>query len=159
MLLQSSRAVGVSVLQNGQTSSYQAARKVLLTSGAIGTPRLPQLSGIGPADHLASVGIPVAHDLPGVGENLQDHLDLCVLATCTGPHSYDGVQRWDRFAWAGLQYLQFKTGPVAASLFETGGFWYADPAAAPLIDPNYWSDPHDFGMSLQGLAMARDVLP
>ncbi len=204
-----SRATGVDVRQNGQTKSYNAAREVLLTSGAIGTPRLLQLSGIGPADHLASVGISVAHDLPGVGSNLQDHLDLCVLAECSGPHSYDGVQRWDRSALAGLQYLLFKTGPVAASLFETGGFWYADPTAAypdtqfhfgqgsgiekgivklnsagitlnsaylrprsrgtvrlgsadplaaPLIDPNYWSDPHDLEMSLRGLQMARDIL-
>jgi choline dehydrogenase-like flavoprotein len=167
------------------------------------------LSGVGPADHLRDIGVQPIHDLQGVGENLQDHVDLCVLAECTGPHSYDGVQRLDRSIRAALQYLLFRSGPVAASLFETGGFWYADPAAdwpdtqfhlgqgsgiekgiasidgwgitlnsaylrprsrgtvrlasadpmaAPLIDPNYWSDPHDLQMSLKGLAMARDIL-
>lgn len=187
----------------------RARREVILSAGAIGSPRLLLLSGIGPADHLRKVGVPVVHDLPGVGENLQDHVDLCVLEECTGPHSYDGVQRLDRSALAALQYLLFRSGPVAASLFETGGFWYADPqapwpdtqfhlgqgsgiekgiasvngwgitlnsaylrpksrgtvrlasddpAAAPLIDPNYWAEPHDLEMSLRGLQMAREIL-
>jgi choline dehydrogenase-like flavoprotein len=68
----------------------------------------------------------VTHDLPGVGGNLQDHLDLFVIAECTGDHTYDNVAKLHRSAWAGLQYLLFKKGPVASSLFETGGFWYAD---------------------------------
>ena len=167
------------------------------------------LSGIGPADHLRQVGVTVEHDLPGVGENLQDHVDLCVLAECSGPHSYDGVKRWDRTVLAGLQYLLTRTGPVASSLFETGGFWYggasdgwpdiqfhlgqgsgiekgiaaingsgitlnsapvrpksrgtvrlasADPAEAPLIDPNYWAEPDDLDLSLRGLEIARELL-
>ncbi len=74
--------------------------------------------------------MPVAHDLPGVGETLQDHLDLFVIAECTGDHTYDNVAKLHRTIWAGLQYLLFKKGPVASSLFETGGFWYADPTAA-----------------------------
>ena len=188
---------------------HHARSEIIVTSGAIGSPRLLMLSGLGPADHLRQVGIQVVHDLPGVGGNLQDHLNLCVLAECTGPHSYDGVLRWDRMLLAGLQYALFRSGPVAASLFETGGFWHvgadaewpdmqfhlgqgsgiekgiaaidgwgitlnsaytrprsrgsvrlasADPAAAPLIDPNYWSDPHDREMSLRGLSMARALL-
>ena len=200
------RATGVE-LMNGE--GLVAEREVILASGAIGSPRLLLLSGIGPAEHLRRVGVPVAHDLPGVGQNLQDHVDLSVLAECTGPHSYDGIKRLDRTILAGLQYLLFKSGPVAASLFETGGFWYADPqagspdiqfhfgqgsgiekgiatikgsgvtlnsallrpksrgtvqlassdpAAAPLIDPNYWADPDDLEMSLKGLEMAREIL-
>ena len=203
------RATGVEAAVGGQVAAYRARREVIVTSGAIGSPRLLMLSGIGPADHLRAAGVEVVHDLPGVGENLQDHLDICALAECTGPHSYDGVQRIDRTILAGLQYLLFRTGPVTSSLFETGGFWYADPtarspdiqfhfgqgsgiekgivaidgagitlnsafmrprsrgtvrlasadpAAAPLIDPNYWSDPHDLEMSLRGLQMARDIL-
>jgi choline dehydrogenase-like flavoprotein len=167
------------------------------------------LSGIGPADHLRSVGVPVVHDLPGVGANLQDHLDLCTISECTGRHTYDGVDRLDRTLLAGLQYVLTKTGPVTASLFETGAFWYADaaarspdiqfqlgqgsgiekgivkidgagvtlnsaflrprsrgtvrlasadPAAAPLIDPNYWDDPWDREMGLRGLEMAREIM-
>ena len=129
VVIENRRAIGVEVVLDGQATIHRAAREVLVTSGAIGSPRLLMLSGIGPADQLRSLGIAVQHDLPGVGENLQDHVDLCVLAECSGPHSYDGVQRLDRTILAGLQYLIFKTGPVAASLFETGGFWYADPTA------------------------------
>ena len=66
---------------------------------------------------------------PGVGSNLQDHVDICVISECTGDHSYDGVQKPHRMVLAGLQYLLFKSGPVTSSLFETGGFWYADPQA------------------------------
>ena len=200
------RAVAVELL-NGEVLA--AERQIILASGTIGSPRILLLSGIGPADHLRKAGVGVVHDLPGVGQNLQDHVDLCVLAECTGPHSYDRVKRLDRTIMAGLQYLLFKSGPVAASLFETGGFWYADPqasspdiqfhfgqgsgiekgiatvngsgitlnsallrprsrgtvqlasadpSAAPLIDPNYWSDPYDLEMSLKGLAMAREIL-
>ena len=107
----------------------RAEREVVVASGAIGSPKLLMQSGIGPADHLKSVGIPVIHDLPGVGGNLQDHLDLFVIAECTGEHTYDNVAKLHRSAWAGLQYLLFRQGPVASSLFETGGFWWADKAA------------------------------
>ncbi|MDJ0824302.1 MAG: FAD-dependent oxidoreductase [Rhodobacter sp.] len=127
--IENGRAVGVEVVQNGAQSTYQARREVIVTSGAIGSPRLLMLSGIGPADHLRSVGIDPVHDVPGVGQNLQDHIDICVLAECTGPHSYDGVQRLDRSILAGLQYLLFKSGPVTSSLFETGGFWYGQETA------------------------------
>ena len=209
ILVENGRAVGVEVSAGETPRSYRARREVLVTSGAIGSPRLLMHSGIGPADHLKSVGIDVMHDLPGVGQNLQDHIDICALAECKGTYSYDGVQRIDRSILAGLQYLIFKTGPVTSSLFETGAFWYADetarspdiqfhfgqgsgiekgiasidgagitlnsafmrprsrgtvtlasadPRDAPLIDPNYWSDPYDLEMSLRGLRMARDIL-
>lgn len=120
------RAVGVRMADG---TVLRASREVILASGTIGSPRLLLLSGIGPAAHLRGLGLPVVHDLPGVGENLQDHVDLCVLAECSGPHSYDGIKRLDRTLLAGLQYLMFRNGPVASSLFETGGFWYADPQA------------------------------
>ena len=69
------------------------------------------------------------HDLPGVGANMQDHLDLYAISECTGDHTYDRVAQPHRTVWAGLQYLLFKTGPVTSTLFETGGFWYADEQA------------------------------
>ncbi|PZO79325.1 MAG: alanine-phosphoribitol ligase [Mesorhizobium amorphae] len=204
--LEGRRAVGVT-LMSGET--IRAGREVIVSSGAIGSPKLLLQSGIGPADHLKSVGVSVRHDLPGVGENMQDHLDLFVICECTGDHTYDGVTKLHRTLWAGLQYVLFRSGPVASSLFETGGFWYADPdarspdiqfhlglgsgieagverlknagvtlnsaylhprsrgtvrlassdpAAAPLIDPNYWSDPHDRAMSLEGLRLAREIM-
>jgi len=129
ILLENDRAVGVEVAEGAGRMQYRARREVLVTSGAIGSPWLLLLSGIGPADHLKSVGVDVKHNLPGVGQNLQDHIDICALAECTGPHSHDGVLRIDRTIMAGLQYLLFKTGPVTSSLFETGAFWYADDTA------------------------------
>lgn len=129
ILIEKGRAVGIEARVGNELTNFRAAREVIVTSGAIGSPRLLLLSGIGPAAHLKSVDVPVVHDLPGVGENLQDHLDLCVLCECTGPHSYDPYQRIDKTVLAGLQYLLLKSGPVTSSFFETGGFWYADPHA------------------------------
>ena len=126
IVVERGRATGVEVEVGGRRETFRAERDILVTSGAIGSPRLLMLSGIGPADHLRSVGVPVVHDLPGVGANLQDHLDLCTISECTGRHSYDGTDRLDRTLIAGLQYVLTKTGPVTASLFETGAFWYAD---------------------------------
>ena len=209
IVVESGRATGVEIVENGAKSIVRAEREVLLASGAMGSPKLLMQSGIGPADHLKSVGVPVVHDLPGVGSNLQDHLDLFVIAECTGEHTYDNVAKLHRSAWAGLQYLLFKNGPVASSLFETGGFWWADtaarspdiqlhlglgsgieagvarmpnggvtlnsaflrplsrgtvrlasadPAAHPLIDPNYWADPYDRKISIEGLKLAREIM-
>ncbi|KAB2690037.1 MAG: GMC family oxidoreductase [Brucella sp.] len=206
IVLEKTRATGVA-LMSGEV--LRASREVILSSGAIGSPKLLLQSGIGPADHLKQTDVAVKHDLPGVGSNLQDHLDLFVIAECTGDHTYDGVAKLHRTLGAGLQYIFLRSGPVASSLFETGGFWYADPdarspdiqfhlglgsgieagveklknagvtlnsaylhprsrgtvrlassdpAAAPLIDPNYWSDPHDLKMSLEGLKIAREIL-
>jgi choline dehydrogenase-like flavoprotein len=127
VLIENGRATGVEIVEkDGAPEVIRADREVLLASGAMGTPKLLLQSGIGAADHLKSVGVPVVHDLPGVGENLQDHLDLFVIAECTGDHTYDNVAKLHRTLWAGLQYILFKNGPVASSLFETGGFWYAD---------------------------------
>ncbi|MBY5785445.1 alanine-phosphoribitol ligase [Rhizobium leguminosarum] len=209
IIVEGARATGVEIVTSHGQEIVRADREVLVSSGAIGSPKLLLQSGIGPADHLRSVGVKVLHDLPGVGGNLQDHLDLFVIAECTGDHTYDGVAKFHRTLWAGIQYVLFRTGPVASSLFETGGFWYADPearspdiqfhlglgsgieagverlknagvtlnsaylhprsrgtvrlsssdpAAAPLIDPNYWSDPHDRTMSLEGLKLAREIM-
>jgi choline dehydrogenase-like flavoprotein len=127
IVLENGRAIGVEIIErDGAPKIWRAEREVLIASGAFGSPKLLLQSGIGPADHLNSVGVPVLHDLPGVGGNLQDHLDLFVIAECTGDHTYDNVAKPHRTLWAGLQYLLFKNGPVASSLFETGGFWYAD---------------------------------
>jgi choline dehydrogenase-like flavoprotein len=127
--IEKGRTVGVTVAAGNATETIRSEREVILSSGAIGSPRLLQLSGIGPADELARVGVSVVHDLPGVGGNLQDHLDLYAICECTGDHTYDRIAQPHRTLWAGLQYLLFKTGPVTSTLFETGGFWYADKEA------------------------------
>jgi choline dehydrogenase-like flavoprotein len=127
VVLENGRAIGVEIIEwDGAPKILRAEREVLIASGAMGSPKLLLQSGVGPADHLKSVGVSVAHDLPGVGKNLQDHLDLFVIAECTGDHTYDNIAKPHRTLWAGLQYLLFKNGPVASSLFETGGFWWAD---------------------------------
>ena len=123
------RVTGVEARIKGRQENFIARQEVLVTSGAIGSPKLLLQSGIGPEAHLKSVGVAVKHVLPGVGQNLQDHLDLFVIAECTGDHSYDNVAKLHRTLWAALQYALFRTGPVASSLFETGGFWYADKTA------------------------------
>ncbi|RWO34531.1 GMC family oxidoreductase N-terminal domain-containing protein [Mesorhizobium sp.] len=132
IVIEKGRAVGVEIVDRsgGAKKILRAEREVIVSSGAIGSPKLLMQSGIGPADHLKSVGVTPVHDLPGVGSNLQDHLDLFVIAECTGDHTYDNYAKLHRTVWAGLQYLLLKKGPVASSLFETGGFWYADPTAA-----------------------------
>ncbi|RWQ26203.1 GMC family oxidoreductase N-terminal domain-containing protein [Mesorhizobium sp.] len=132
IVIEKGRAVGVEIVDRpgGEKKILRAEREVIVSSGAIGSPKLLMQSGIGPADHLKSVGVTPVHDLPGVGSNLQDHLDLFVIAECTGDHTYDNYAKLHRTVWAGLQYLLLKKGPVASSLFETGGFWYADPTAA-----------------------------
>lgn len=121
--VESGRATGVEMADGIKVI---ADREVILSSGAIGSPRLLQLSGIGPADHLVGLGIDVAFDQPNVGANLQDHLDLYAICEVTGPHTYDRYTKLHMSAFAGLQYLLTRKGPVASSLFETGGFWYAD---------------------------------
>jgi choline dehydrogenase-like flavoprotein len=120
------RVIGVELLDG---TKIAATSEVILSAGAIGSPRLLQLSGIGPADVLSAVGIAVVYDQPNVGVNLQDHLDLYCITELSGPHSYDRYAKPHWAAVAGLRYLINRTGPVASSLFETGGFWYADPDA------------------------------
>ncbi|RED14425.1 GMC family oxidoreductase [Pontivivens insulae] len=206
ILVERGRAVGV---QTADGKQITVRGEVILSSGAVGSPRLLQLSGIGPADGLSELGITPVFDAPEVGENLQDHLDLYCISELSGPYSYDRYAKPFWAAVAGLQYVLTRKGPVASSLFETGGFWYADPdarspdiqfhlglgtgiehgvaampdggvtlnscylrprsrgkvrlasadpAKAPLIDPNYLADPRDREMSIRGLKITQEIM-
>ncbi|POF30883.1 GMC family oxidoreductase [Roseibium marinum] len=126
IVTENGKAIGVELASSAGKEVVHANAEVLLSSGAIGSPRLLMLSGIGPADHLKSVGIDPVLDKAAVGSNLQDHVDLFLIAECTGDHTYDKFAKPHWSVIAGLQYLLTKRGPVASSLFETGGFWYAD---------------------------------
>ena len=128
IIVENGRATGVEIRSsgNGAMEILKAEREVIITSGAIGSPKLLLQSGIGPADELKALGLAPVHDLPGVGRNLHDHLDLFVIDACSGPFSYDRYAKPHLALWAGLQYFMFKRGPAASSLFETGAFWYAD---------------------------------
>ncbi|MEY8097768.1 GMC family oxidoreductase [Falsihalocynthiibacter sp. S25ZX9] len=209
ILVENHRAVGVEVLAKNGAETLHANAEVIVSAGAIGSPTLLMRSGIGPADHLRDVGVDVIFDQPEVGSNLQDHLDLFTISECTGDHTYDKYAKPHWSVVAGLHYIFSKSGPVASSLFETGGFWYAeegarspdiqfhlglgsgieagvskmrnpgvtlnsaylrprsrgtvrlataDHADAPLIDPNYWADPHDREMSIRGLKLAQEIM-
>jgi choline dehydrogenase len=91
ILFEGTRATGVEFVQEGQTHRAQASREVILSGGTINTPHLLMLSGVGPEERLRELGIPVVADLPGVGQNLQDHLLLALCYVCTQPVSMADV--------------------------------------------------------------------
>src|SRR6185436_5987749 len=130
LVIERGRAVGVEVVEQGAPKVVRAEREVLLTAGAIGSPRLMLLSGIGPAAHLDTVGVSVVHDLPEVGKNLHDHFGIDIVYELNGPHSFDKYAKPHWMLWAGLEYMLFGKGPVASNIVEGGAFWYADKAAA-----------------------------
>jgi choline dehydrogenase len=115
------RAVGVEYRHNGALRSVTAG-EVILCGGAINSPQLLQLSGVGSASLLSSLDIPLVSELPGVGENLQDHLEVYVQHAATQPVSMQpNLQRW-RYPWIGFRWLFLRGGPGATNHFEAGGF-------------------------------------
>jgi len=126
ILFEGNRAVGVEYEQGGNIQQARAEAEVIVTAGAIGSPKLMMLSGIGPADHLRQHGISVVHDSPGVGENLNDHFGIDIVAELNGHYSLDKYNKPHWAVWAGVQYLLFKSGPLASNVVEGGGFWYID---------------------------------
>ena len=205
------RATGVEYSRGGtDVFRVHAESEVIVTSGAIGTPKLMMLSGIGPAAHLREHGIEVVHDLPGVGENLNDHFGIDIVAELTGHYSLDKYNKWHWAALAGLEYLAFKSGPITSNVVEGGAFWFsdpalpvpdlqfhflagagaeagvpsvpkgssgitlnsytarpkargtvrlrsADPAAPPIIDPNFLGHPDDLKTSVEGVKISREI--
>ena len=122
ILFQGSRAVGVEYAHGPGQSRRVLGGEVILCGGAINTPQTLQLSGVGDADELGALGIPVVHDLPGVGEHLQDHLEVYVQHACTQPVSIaPGMKLW-RKPFIGAEWLFFRSGLGATNHFEAGGF-------------------------------------
>ncbi|MCC1482278.1 GMC family oxidoreductase [Roseibaca sp. Y0-43] len=205
------RATGVEFRHRGKIRTVHAGCEVIVTAGAIGSPKLLMLSGIGPAEHLKSLGIKVLADIPGVGLNLSDHVNIDIVAELRGHESLDKYRKPHLAAWAGLQYALFRSGPVASNVVEGGLFWYsrpglsipdlqyhflagaaaedgvagvppgrsgitlncyglrpkargmvrlasADPAAAPLIDPNFMGHDEDLETTVQGLKTGLEIL-
>ncbi len=205
------RIVGVEFQQGRSKRQLRAACEVLLCAGALQSPQLLMLSGIGPGAHLQERGITVRHDLPGIGQNLQDHIDAPLvydaahLTTLTGL-SWPGVMNTLR---AILEWRRSRTGPLTTNFAEAGGFIRsraseripdlqlhfvigklidhgratplghgyschvcllrpqsrghvrlasADPAAAPLIDPNFLTMPDDMERLLRGFKLMRSIL-
>ncbi len=204
------RATGVEYARGGQMQLAEATSEVILTAGAIGSPKMLMLSGVGPAAQLKQHGIAVVHDLPGVGENLNDHFGIDIVAELNNHDSLDKYKKLHWMAWAGIQYYLFGSGPVTSNVVEGGAFWYADknapipdlqfhflagagaeagvpsvpqgssgitlnsytvrpkargtvrlrsanPADAPLIDPNFLGHPDDLKTSVEGVKISREI--
>jgi len=210
IVVENGRAVGVEIVEAGRPTLIRAESEVIVTAGAIGSPKLLLLSGIGPADALRKLGIAVAADLPGVGQNLHDHFGVDIVHELSGPYSLDKYNKPHWKALAGLEYLLFRKGPVASTIVEGGAFWYAekdaatpdlqfhflvgagveagvpsipsgsgttlnsytlrprsrgsvtlrsaDPADAPVIDPNFLADPYDVRVSTEGVRQSREIM-
>ena len=119
------RATGVEYVRgHGRRATQHAvtAGEVILCGGAINSPQLLQVSGIGPVDVLHAAGVDVRHDLPGVGAHLQDHLEVYVQFACTQPVSMSPALKWRNRPWIGFQWLFLRKGPGATNHFEGGGF-------------------------------------
>jgi choline dehydrogenase len=123
VLTDGTRAVGVEYSQDGTLRTARARREVLLCGGSINSPQLLQLSGIGPADLLAENGIPVVHDLPGVGENLQDHIGPRMVYRCRNGNTINEIYHSIvRQALTGLEYLLAKRGALMMGAAPIGLF-------------------------------------
>ena len=121
VLFDGKRATGVEVIIKGKKQNF-SAHEVILCGGAINTPQILQLSGIGNAKELSAMGINVVADLPGVGENLQDHLEVYVQYACKKPVSMQPMLKLWRRPFIGARWLFFRSGPGATNHFEAGGF-------------------------------------
>ncbi|MBX2883307.1 MAG: GMC family oxidoreductase N-terminal domain-containing protein [Granulosicoccus sp.] len=130
ILIEGQRAVGVEYVEGNQIRTVRANSEVLVSSGAIGSPKLLMLSGIGPAEHLNSHGIDVVQDLKGVGSNLTDHFGIDIVYELNGPDSLNKYTKWHWMLAAAVQYKLFKSGPVTSNVVEGGAFWFADEKAS-----------------------------
>lgn len=131
VLFEGKRAVGVRYLQNGRYAEAMARKEVILSAGAIGSPQLLLLSGVGPRAQIEQHGIQAVHELPGVGENLQDHLDIHVTWEEKTRH---GISLHWTSLWRSLkslfQYLSGRRGELTSNMAQAGGFVKSDPAQA-----------------------------
>ncbi len=122
VIFENKRAVGVEYRQARGPAKTARARQVILCGGSINTPQLLELSGVGNAAELSALGIDVVADLPGVGENLQDHLEVYIQYACKQPVSLAPALKWRNRPLIGLDWLFFRRGPGATNHFEGGGF-------------------------------------
>ncbi len=209
-MVERGRATGVEYARGGEARSARAESGVVLAAGAIGSPKLMMLSGIGPAAHLRERGVAVVLDLAGVGSNLTDHYGIDIVAELDGAHGLDRFNRPLGFAMAAARYALFGTGPATSNIVEGGAFWYsgdargvpdlqfhflagagaeagvetvpsgsgvtlnsyvarpksrgsvrlrsADPADAPLVDPNFLAEPEDLRIAVEGVRISRETL-
>ena len=210
LVVDNGRAGAVSARHEGNQVLYTARREILLCAGAIGSPGILQRSGIGPRPLLERLGITVQHELPGVGGNLQDHLQLRLIYKVNNTRTLNQVANslWGKMGM-GLRYLYDRTGPLAMAPSQLGAFVKSDPQQAsanleyhvqplslerfgeplhgfpaftasvcnlrpksrgrvdirsanpddaPIIDPNYLSDPEDLRVAAQAIRLTRRIV-
>jgi choline dehydrogenase len=175
LMIENRTVVGVEYIRDGKPQTARATREVVVCSGVVDTPKLLMLSGIGPADHLKSVGVPVVLDVPGVGQNLQDHLKLSIRwngkTTLPGSTVTAGMFARSQPSNAGtppdLQFYvgrgletpdRFVTITVALVQPRSRGeirLRSADPKAPPIIQPNYLHEQADVDALVRGMKLAR----
>jgi len=204
ILFDGKRAVGVSFHQDDGSRQERAEREVILSAGAIGSPQLLLLSGVGSASQLRQFSIPVVCDLPGVGANLQDHTTISVIYECLQPISLLNAEKLPSI----LRYMCFKNGPLTSNVAEAGGFVRlsstsevpdvqfhigpsyfkshgfetttqhtfsflptvlrprsrgtitlrsSNPLDAPRIHANYFGDPGEINLMVEGVKLARQI--
>ena len=218
IVVEGQRATGIEIADGARARTIRAEREVILCAGTVNSPQLLMLSGIGPGDALKEHGIEVIHELPGVGRNLQDHVDCVIAYACTKPITLYRNLRADRLIGSVAQGMLFGRGVATTFPYEAGAFlksraetvapdiqvhfmpalensadlhvpnpfrkapvedshgfsmrvgpvnpesrgWIglrsADPAAAPLIQPNYLQDDADCRTTIAGIRMVRDVV-
>ncbi|HEV8032654.1 MAG TPA: choline dehydrogenase [Stellaceae bacterium] len=149
ILFEGRRAIGVAFRRGGETHTARAAREIILCGGAVNSPQLLMLSGIGPQQHLAGLGIPVVQNLPGVGQSLQDHYSAPLKLKCRLPITVNDVMQSNvKKLKVGLQYYMFRTGPLAmctspAALFARTRPELASPDIKLSIQPFSADRPQD----------------
>ena len=130
IIFEGGRAVGVEYTHGKGSPKTARGGEVVLCGGAINSPQLLQLSGVGNAAELGALGVDVVHDLPGVGEHLQDHLEVYVQHACSQPVSVAPYMKWRYRPWIGFKWLVLRSGPGATNHFEAGGFVRSNDAVA-----------------------------
>jgi len=119
VLFDGQRASGLQIRHKKTSKQFHATREIIISGGAINSPQLLMLSGIGNSSHLREHNITVVQDLPGVGQNLQDHLDVCLVQGSRQSITYDTINE----LMTGLKYYLFNKGPGTSNIAEAGGFW------------------------------------
>lgn len=127
------RACGIEYSKNGKKYTAKAGKELILSAGAINTPQLLLLSGVGPAEDLSELDIPVVHDMPAVGSNLQDHFGLDHTYRSNQPTLNNELHSPIGKLWAGMQYLLARRGPLTRNINHAGGFFRTRP---DLTQPN-----------------------
>ncbi|MDB4837223.1 choline dehydrogenase [Marinomonas sp.] len=122
VLFEDKKAVGIEFSKANIISQAKAGKEVILSAGSVGSPQLLQLSGVGPKEVLAKAGVPLVHDLPGVGENLQDHLEVYFQYKCKKPVTLNGKLDLISKGLIGTRWILFKSGLGATNHFESCGF-------------------------------------